>query len=857
MNRMQRNTCSFYQNFGAMPSFVKSWFLVFLVFGFTPLLATSPGGLKFQGSEHPINKRTSYSVFGDKTVQFSNYFTLEYNLALYPTTEIGYILRIKNKESNRIYNLFYDGQGSNLNFRFNEEGKNNLIAATLDRTELLSAPWFKIKILFDLKNDSIKLIIHNKTFSAKSEDLPETYSPVILFGRSDHIIDVPSFAIRNLSVGNEEKYFFELKESNGTVVHDSNGKSIGEVSNPEWLVNDAYHWRYQTSFHSQTVAGANYNAQRKEIYYFNSDTLRIYNVRSGTTTVKVFEEKCPVKLKLGTNFINKEGNKLYAYEPYNDNYNGPTVASLDLDTYQWTIENSQQLVSPLHHHGSYFNPATGQYTLFGGFGRMRYSKNFYSYHLAQQEWSAPEDFTGDFLSPRYFSSVGYAKATNTLYIFGGMGNESGEQAVGRQYYYDLYKADLNTRQISKLWEIEWKHDNMVPVRGMVISDDSNFYTLCYPEHVSESLLKLYRFSITDGRYEILGDSIPIRSDKITTNANLYYDSTLNTLYTVVQEFDDDISSDLKIYSLSFPPLTAQQLASYSKEKTDYTLAIVIGAVIALTGIIYLRYFKKKTPEPAQKNEVAITATENTQPELPTGTRPETTRPNTVYLFGPFTVRDRKNRDITYMFSEQLKQVFCLILQHSTTEDGITSQLLSSILWPDKPADKVKNSRGVTINHLRKVLSELDGIELVYEKGLFKIVQSDVFYCDYSRCIQIITAGKMEEHRDEFVTVVSRGKFLQLSDNPVFDSFKEEMEKKLEPVLLLEMEKSLEAELYHPAIAFAEAVINIDPLNDVALNVQIKALQKLKMHDEARIRYQAFIIEYKKVMGTDYPHPYKT
>jgi len=92
--------------------------------------------------------------------------------------------------------------------------------------------------------------------------------------------------------------------------------------------------------------------------------------------------------------------------------------------------------------------------------------------------------------------------------------------------------------------------------------------------------------------------------------------------------------------------------------------------------------------------------------------------------------------------------------------------------------------------------------------------------------------------------------------PAYDSFKEEIEKKLEPVLLVEMEKSFTAELYQTTIALAEAIANIDPLNDAALTFQIKAMQRLKMNDEARIRYQAFVIEYKKVMGNDYPHPYK-
>ncbi len=115
-------------------------------------------------------------------------------------------------------------------------------------------------------------------------------------------------------------------------------------------------------------------------------------------------------------------------------------------------------------------------------------------------------------------------------------------------------------------------------------------------------------------------------------------------------------------------------------------------------------------------------------------------------------------------------------------------------------------------------------------------------------MQIISGNDVEVHRDELVEILSRGKFLQLSDHELYDSFKEEMEKKLEPVLLVEMERSFAAELYPTTIAFAEAIANIDPLNDAALTFQIRAMQRLKQNDEARLRYQAFVIEYKKGDG---------
>lgn len=832
---------------------IKSLCYISLILGFMPLQASSLGGLKFHSNVYPINQRTSYNVFGDKTVAFSDYFDIEFNLSLYAKSAFGYIVRIKNKKSNRIYNLFYDGQGDDLIFKLNEEGKNNLIVANIDKKGLLNTKWLKMKISFDLKSDSINLTIHKRTFSTGNASLPNEYYPIILFGKSDHIIDVPSFALKNLSIGNEEQYFFTLNESEGNIVHEINGKATGDVSNPEWLMNDAYHWRYKTSFQSQSVAGANYNPEKKEIYYFNRDSLHIYNVRSGDTNIKVFEEKCPVKLILGTNFIDTKHNKLYSYETYyatpNDDYDGPTVACLDLDTYQWTAKNYDQLTSPLHHHGSFFNPSTEQYTIFGGFGRMHYSKKFFTYGLNKNEWNTLEGFTGDFISPRYFSSVGYLKSTNTAYIFGGMGNESGEQIVGRKYYYDLYKVDLNTKHISKLWEIEWEQDNVVPVRGMVILNDSCFYTLCYPEHFTESFLKLYQFSLEDGSYKILGDSIPIYSDKITTNANLYYDSGLNNLYAVVQEFEDDISSDLKVYSLAFPPITAKELESYSRYKNNNALVTILISLFLTAGIGYIVFMKLKSKDSKSEGDARKAYIENIKVQ-------KTTRPNSIYLFGDFTVHDRNNRDITYMFSVQLKQIFCLILQYSTVEDGITSQRLNSTLWPDKPADKAKNSRGVTINHLRKTLSELDGIELIYEKGHFKIVQTEELYCDYTRCLQIISKKEVEEYSEELAEMLARGKFLQHFDDPLFDTFKEDMEKKLEPVLLLEIEKCFEAGLYQTTIALADAIANIDPLNDTALTFQIKAMQQLKMFNEARIRYQAFIIEYRNTMGKEYPYSLK-
>lgn len=85
---------------------------------------------------------------------------------------------------------------------------------------------------------------------------------------------------------------------------------------------------------------------------------------------------------------------------------------------------------------------------------------------------------------------------------------------------------------------------------------------------------------------------------------------------------------------------------------------------------------------------------------------------------------------------------------------------------------MKNSRGVAINHLRKILKELDGIELVYEKGCFRFTLSSDFYCDYLRFMAIVAENRIEECRQEFLYIVGRGKFVGFMDGPLFDGFKQ-------------------------------------------------------------------------------------
>lgn len=817
-------------------------------------------GLRFNGSEHLIDERTSYDVFSNKSPQFSEKLNISFDISLLEPSHFGYIVRIKNNEANKTYNLSYYIDGSFTLFKFNKEGGKNLITVRLRNDKLQKLNWFRVSITFDSKNQSLSLGLNNQTFKVKNINLPDTWKPDICFGRSEYLIDVPSFAIRELAVSDKEHtYRFPLNESKGNVAHNIKGESFGHITNPTWLINDAYYWTYKQAFKSAQIAGCNFDSKTDKLYIFNKDSLITYNLRTGNKTAEAFQEKCPVDIFLGTNFLDSNAQKLYVYEVCNEKKEkGPNVAALDLKSKKWNIVSYASIYMQLHHHSACYDNENKRYFIFGGFGgfggfgNMQYSKSLFSYNFNANRWDSLR-LNGDKINPRYFSSMGYRRDNNSLYIFGGMGNESGEQIVGRRYFYDLHRVDLKNNTVTKLWELPWSKENIVPVREMIIQNDSYFYTLCYPEHFSKTFLKLYQFSIKNGAYRVLGDSIPLRSEKIKTKANIYYSANMNCLFAVVQEFDNhDISSSVKVYSLAFPPISYEELNSLKTPTGNKSLFILLTFLLLASGAITVFIIgKRKKKKSEEESEKIVLNKEHTSGQV--SQIPDIApRANSIYLFGQFRVLDRKNKDITYMFSSKLKQAFLTILQYSLT-DGISSQRLSELLWPDKPEDKVKNSRGVTINHIRRIMKELDGIELVYEKGLFKILlNSSLCYCDYMRCIELIETNTIEQNNSEFINIIKQGKFLKSIDMPDFDEFKENMEKILEPALLINAERTFNNEAYNLTIVLCDALFYIDPINDEAIYYIIHSLTKLRLENDAKKRYFLFVKEYRKMMGKEYP-----
>lgn len=838
--------------------------LLFLLTGMT-LFAYSQG-LLFQANDKEIKERTSLQIFQEGEIPcFTKNFQLSFELSIRDFDTFGYVFLLKEDQGKTKYSFTYTYlDGENSTFKFNTDGKENHYSLNL-RNDALAYQWIPVSFAFDLQQDVLTIRIGDNEKKITSLGLKDTFCPHLFFGRYDYILDMPTFAIRNLKLEGDRShsYTFPLNENEGEEVHTSTGKVLGTVVNPVWLINGSYHWEKLFEYSFQTPSGITFEPDSQRLIIFSQDSLLTYNLLKRQPQKYSYSNKLPVKLQLATHFMNTTDGKLYVYELNNLPLGDATVAALDLNNQGWKQTGVAALPVQLHHHDGFWDETTGKYLVFGGFGNKRFNNTFLEYDIEGDRWDTLS-YSGDRIIPRYFSGMAVNKNWEHIYVFGGMGNESGEQSVGRNYLHDLYLLDRKQQSVRRLWQNASDH-RLVVARDMILTPDEKYiYALCYPEYLSDTYLQLYRLTVDDGTMKALGDSIPMRSEEIMTNANLYYNSLTHEYYCTTTEFDKKGHTVIRTYVLSAPPVSLDEIRSYgsrsSLEIRWLWIMAGIGVLLLAGGVLFVRKKRGK-----QRNAVLESSSVLMSP--PVGREPDKSvqgketlakedfesslvRPNAVYLFGPFTVIDRNGRDITHLFSSRLRQVFIYILLHST-HNGVLSASLNEVFWPDKPDDKVKNLKGVTINQIRKNLAELDGVELVHDKGYFRLVFTDC-YCDYFR---FRTLKNAEEVENELGILLMRGKFLDGMDAGMMDHFKQKVEEFLSSFLPLEIERLYQQHKYDAVIRFCNVLFRVDPVNELALAYGMHALNHTGSSQEAILQYSLFVREYRQMMNEEYSTSY--
>ena len=807
----------------------------------------SAQGLLFQANDRLISERTSYKVFDTKIPVFNNHFAISFDLSILDTTSFGYVCFIKDKESNASFSFTLSEKDRYIFLDFNIDSKENLLQIPIKKSDLGYRRWHRIKINFLSDKNSIEIKVDDKVYTSYFKQYENRFSPIMVFGKHDNVVDVPKIAIRKLVIEGEKKsYLFDFNEHDGTEVHDVEGNKFGKVENPIWLINDSFHWKLRYTYHSQSVAAINFDSRQQQFILLNKDSIIYYDCKSNTYVGKKYTNELTVPMKLGMSFLDSTNHSAYVYEVNDLPLNRTTIASLDLNSLLWTDRSQLQLEQQRHHHNGFFQADNQSYTIFGGFGNRRFSNSFHEYNIVQNKWSVIQ-YTGDTITPRFFAGQAVENAHDAL-LFGGIGNKTGDQGLGKSYYFDCYRINYSNHTISKLWDTSIVDEGLVSVRNMVLSDDKqSFYTICYPEYIPNTFLKLYQFYIKDGRYEILGDSIPMNSERIETNANLYSNSITKELYCTTQEFQPDGSSLIRVYSLAEPAVSSAffikpQFALTNSQNFYFLIGTLVFVLIILLVFVRRRYLAKNR----HLSDQLTIAPENNQLNDNTQVK----RTSAIYVFGEFKVIDKNGREITHLFSPKIKQLFLFIFLNSFKEgEGVTSPQIYLNIWPDKPIEKAKNSKGVTLNQLRDILSDIDGIEIISSKGFVKLQTNELFYCDYFDYQSLLKTIIYNETDNEallkIMKILTRGSFLKSINAECFDSYKQEFEDEILTIFPPILETCFKDSNYNKVIQMTQILNHIDEQNETMLHYEMVSYINLNKLDLAKKRYNSYLLAFKR------------
>lgn len=835
-------------------------FIIKLLFTYLVLFPFfgSAQGIRFNSSESPIVERTSYNVFAHDQQKFIGDFSIEFDLSIIDSKIFGYILNIKDQNKPISYSLAYINSTEEYGeLKFNLDGVKELMSVPINKQLIGSRKWMKVVLNF--KSEEITLSLNDLTFSSFENKFSNIIIPQIYFGKHGSVIDVPLMAIKNLTIKNKnKKTVFNFKESNGNNVYGTDGNIFGEVDHPNWLITESYHWKLISSRTFEKVTSVTYDENNNRFIYQNLDSLSFYDHTNNKSDFYSFKNNLKVPMRLGTSFLDPNENKLYVYELSDVLEGNPTISSIDLNNPDYWLQNSyQKLSQQRHHHNGFFDYKTKKYLIFGGYGNQLYTNDFNTYDVVNDNWSI-EEFNGDIISPRFFSGTTKLGDQNLL-IFGGQGNSTGEQSIGKTYYYDCYKVNLKTKKIQKLWEINRENKKLVSSRNIVLSNDSkSFYSLSYPEYISSTFLQLHKYSIKDGDYKILGDSIPMISEKIRTNANLYLNKSTNQFFCTTQEFKEDGSNKVNIYSLNGQPISSDDIYA-SIGKRDLKILFIILTLIIMLGILYYLKFLNKVRN--LRKETFKSQVQNIlKPKK--HTKIVEVKANSTFLFGSFKVIDNNKKDISYLFSPKIRQLFLLLLFNSKKQDinGLRSETIHSTLWPDSTPQKAKNLKNVIISQLRNILRAVNGLELIYSKGRFYMEFGDEFYCDYfdfSIKMESLSNESFDFNSlNELTNLISPGKFLLSINDECFDKTKKNFEYEILKIIPNQLKQLYNSKDYTPIISLTEILFNIDTLNETAFYYRIHTLNKMDLSLKAKKQFNDYIIRYNKVMGDNFPKTYK-
>ena len=853
---------------------MKFWLVNFILFLFFLIFFTetalsqsqSSNGLKFFNLinfQKFSSQSTSLNLNTNNPFSFENNFNLQFEFSLCDTNSLGLINYINNTVDFYIALLYSRHNRDNkLGLKLSINGDSLYILEDFDIEKIIYPNWANITIKINSSDSSFilkldtSIVFNHKLPTSNLNALNVKYGHITQERQYPLGLHSTNMMIKDIKVSLDGnlKYYWPLDEIEGNVALDTINGYKALQQNGQWLKKENIFWKNVDSLEFDEKPCVAYDETREVLYFVNQNYLTIYSLKDKRKKKITYTNEHPYTAdKLIYNPIVKN---LISY------YSGGEgeITIFNEKKRMWSqINTKKDTLQRYYYHAAFVNPLNGEVLTLGGYGFNTNKNSLRKYNFANKTWEKIKT-QGDYFTPRCGSAIGYGKEPWEIYVFSGFGNPSGNQELGFHNLNDLYKLDLRDYSFKKLWEINNRKFNTVANFDRMILDSTKnvFYLLIFDRMLTKEKdirPKLYEISITDSTIKEASEYIPAAS-----NAFLSFDKKENR-FIETHFIKNGDKTFAYIYSLKHPPENytdafnnqQRRIEKFTYRKSDNLFFILVITAIFLFVLIWLvkKYYVKlfnhnKTPDR----------------EINYGLSNSNGASFDIRLFGGLTILSHGGDKLCDKLSTKLCELFLLIFIYTfntsflNSKRGISTEKMTNILWPDYSQDDAKNIRGVTFNHLRKILNGLTGIKIIFKDKYYYFSISENLKVDmlsYSEFKYRFDSQNYDmQDVAAFIKIFENGGLLPGKSyfwlDPIKISTDEESVKILSS-LYNQNENNGDNVLL---LSLSDAILKIDPVNEKGLQHKLYTLSLMNQHTLIQKTYEQFAEEYERLYDEHYP-----
>lgn len=810
-------------------------------------------GIKFNSQKIELSKNTSLLLNEGYKIELTNSFSISFDISFWDYVRFGPILRIADEYGNEIRIIYNQFKNKDTSFiQIMEPYHKNLIEVKLAKKYLTRNTWFNFKLYVDRKNRSL-LAYWNYELVGKADYLiNDQYRFFFAFGLKKmddpNDFDVPPISIRNIIISEQDiiKHQWELNPFKENPLTDKISNSKIKATNISWVYQDHQKWKrvgnYKISDRPIPGYGVAFDSLNSRFFIDRKNDLLIFYLNSGKDSVIKYRTQSPS----GWNDLLYEDSKQLLYSFMNALGN---VSVYDLKLNTWTTVDTLIL-----NDGKYFGSAKficpkdkGLYLL-GGYGYYKAKNDLFKYNFVKKEWEKIELKKND-MTPRAWFTFGKGFNEGEYIIYGGVGNESGNQEQGFKTYNDFYLLNMNDLTIKKINYYSLNKTNYSSLANyhQLDQNDSTIFFLSKVIEEKKPNIYLNKLNLSRGTISKVGDNFwKANSDKWYYNY-LYYNKTTKEFFALV--FD---STNVELFSINYPPIsgTAQVYTENTNSEKNNSLHILIPIFVLISSGAVFVYLKKRN------SKVGLAKSDKKDQNYNFDRRHIK---NSVNLFGGLRIYDKDENEISQTLSPKLKEIFLLILLRSINNhhSGITSEELSSIIWPEASLESVKSNRGVAINKIRKILSSVDGVDMEFLDKVWFVKMNNGSSCDYADYLKFCNSAKTKNDSGNgslalLLRIVNGGEFLKGISyewlDPIKFAVNNEVIKCIKNYFEIEELKTDPEK----TLRLCDMVLSFDAVDQDAIKLKIKTLLNQGKLHIAKSTYSLFVAEYKRLYDEQYP-----